>query len=58
VATTAAVDKAAWLEASLTLYWQEELTSTSTQKGQALSAPAARDVVVTVEDTPPVYFIQ
>jgi hypothetical protein len=44
--------------AILTAYWQEALTSTSTQKGQPFNAPAAKDVVVTVEETPPVYFIQ
>jgi len=58
VATTAAAAKPAWLVAILTAYWQEALTSTSTQKGQPFKAPFANDVVVTVEETPPVYFIQ
>lgn len=55
---TAAADRPAWDVAILTAYWQEALTSTSTQKGQLFSAPLARLVVLWVEATPPVYFTQ
>ena len=58
VATTGAPVKAAWLVAILTLYWQEALMSTSIQKGQGLTAPLARVVVVWIAEFPPVYFTQ
>ncbi len=54
MAVTGAAVKPAWVVASLTAYWQDELMSTSTQRGQLLTAPFGKVVVVWRAGVPPV----